>query len=79
LARSYSPDKGVVLTVTLRRAAIVIGVALLGVCCIAGWFTEPPLSALVRMISGFYGLMMILLGLAPSTQKRSPSPSSQSR
>jgi hypothetical protein len=69
VAKPYTPARGVAFNVTLRRAAIIIGVVLMGVCVIAGVVVEPPITTIVRLITGFYSVMMIMLGLAPSTLK----------
>lgn len=61
--RGFQPQKHVVLTVTLRRAAAIIGTVLGVVCFAMPYFTPPVLTMFARMLTGFYGALFIIVAL----------------
>lgn len=60
-----SEKKGrVVVNITLPRAALIIGVVLLATCVTAGLYADPKILFIVRLITGFYGSLFTLFGVA---------------
>jgi len=54
----------VVVNITLPRAALIIGVVLLATCVTAGFYAAPKILFIVRLITGFYGSLFTLCGVA---------------
>jgi len=54
----------VIVNVTLPRAAIIIGVVLLATCAAAPLYADPKVLFIVRLITGFYGALFLLCGVA---------------
>jgi len=55
--------KGIVLDVTLPRAALMIGLTLLAACLAVPWYAQPDYREIVRLVLGFYAFLFIVIGL----------------
>ena len=67
---AQSVSNKVVFNVTLKRGAVIIGVVLLVVCLAAPLYAGPDVRGLAQMITGFYGLLFLVLGVAGQEKRK---------
>jgi len=67
---AQSVSNKVVFNVTLKRGAVIIGVVLLMVCLAAPLYAGADVRVLAQMITGFYGLLFVLLGVAGKEKRK---------